>query len=137
MRPPACAVPIQLWRLSLDPDGWWSARFVVALTLHTATVNTVRFSPDGRILATAGDDASIFLWEPHPSLGASGADGWARVTAEREVAKRILRGHKSDVYDLSWAPDSTRLLSGSVDNSAIVWDVVRGPWTERERNGGH
>lgn len=39
---------------------------------------------------------------------------------------KILRGHMEDVYDLSWAPNSTQLISGSVDNTAMVWDVQKG-----------
>ena len=39
---------------------------------------------------------------------------------------KLLRGHLEDVYDLCWSPDSTSLISGSVDNSAIVWDVLKG-----------
>lgn len=36
------------------------------------------------------------------------------------------RRHREDIYDLSWSPDSTQLISGSVDNTAIVWDVASG-----------
>lgn len=39
---------------------------------------------------------------------------------------KLLRGHLEDVYDLCWSPDSSFLISGSVDNSAIVWDVHKG-----------
>ena len=39
---------------------------------------------------------------------------------------KLLRGHLEDVYDLCWSPDSSYLISGSVDNSAIVWDVQKG-----------
>ena len=39
---------------------------------------------------------------------------------------KILRGHLEDVYDLSWSRDSSYIITGSVDNSAIVWDVVKG-----------
>lgn len=39
---------------------------------------------------------------------------------------KVLRGHKEDVYDLSWSPNSQKLLSGSVDNTAIVWDLNKG-----------
>lgn len=38
---------------------------------------------------------------------------------------KILRGHMEDVYDLNWSQDSQSLISGSVDNSAIVWDVQK------------
>lgn len=31
-----------------------------------------------------------------------------------------------DVYDLSWSPDSLSLVSGSVDNTAMIWDVESG-----------
>ena len=38
----------------------------------------------------------------------------------------FFRGHIEDVYDLSWSPDGSNLISGSVDNSAIIWDVMKG-----------
>lgn len=38
----------------------------------------------------------------------------------------MLRGHIEDVYDLDWCPNGTQLVSGSVDNSAIVWDIENG-----------
>lgn len=31
-----------------------------------------------------------------------------------------------DVYDISWSPDSLSLISGSVDNTAMVWNVDTG-----------
>lgn len=37
----------------------------------------------------------------------------------------FLRGHLGDVADLSWSKDGRYLVSGSVDNSAIVWDVKK------------
>lgn len=39
---------------------------------------------------------------------------------------KTLRGHLDDVYDLSWSMDSLHLISGSVDNTAVVWDVKKG-----------
>ena len=36
------------------------------------------------------------------------------------------RGHLEDIYDLAWSPNGTQLVSGSVDNSAIIWDVDKG-----------
>lgn len=39
---------------------------------------------------------------------------------------KVLRGHKEDVYDISWSPNSLKLVSGSVDNTAIIWDLTRG-----------
>ena len=39
---------------------------------------------------------------------------------------KILRGHLEDVYDLCWSCDSLNIITGSVDNSAIIWDVQNG-----------
>lgn len=36
-----------------------------------------------------------------------------------------LRGHTSDIIDLSWSPDETRLASCSLDNLVIIWDITR------------
>lgn len=38
----------------------------------------------------------------------------------------FLRGHLEDVHDVAWSPNATRLISGSVDNSVIVWDTNKG-----------
>lgn len=37
-----------------------------------------------------------------------------------------MRGHLQDVYDISWSPNSLFLISGSVDNTAILWDLTKG-----------
>ena len=48
------------------------------------------------------------------------------------------RGHIEDVYDLSWSQDSTHLISGSVDNTAIVWNISNGKREgERERESDY
>ena len=49
---------------------------------------------------------------------AGGKENWTIV--------KMMRGHLEDVYDLCWSPDSTHLVSGSVDNTAIVWDIQKG-----------
>lgn len=38
----------------------------------------------------------------------------------------MLRGHKEDVYDICWSPDDSKLLSGSIDNTAVIWDFSKG-----------
>lgn len=42
------------------------------------------------------------------------------------VSLKVLRGHLEDIYDLSWSPDSSLMISGSVDNTAVLWDVNKG-----------
>lgn len=45
---------------------------------------------------------------------------------EQWQSLKVLRGHVEDVSDLCWSPDSNSLISGSVDNSVILWDVPKG-----------
>lgn len=45
---------------------------------------------------------------------------------EQWTSWKVLRGHIEDIYDISWSPDSNFLISGSVDNTAILWDVQKG-----------
>ncbi len=33
------------------------------------------------------------------------------------------RGHLEDILDISWSKDGSILISGSIDNSVIVWNV--------------
>jgi len=42
---------------------------------------------------------------------------------ESWISWKVLRGHLQDVYDISWSPDSAFIVSGSVDNTALLWDV--------------
>lgn len=45
------------------------------------------------------------------------------------IVLQTLRGHMEDVLDLSWSSDSQFLVSGSVDNKLIIWNVERGRYT--------
>ncbi len=48
----------QIWAVS----GHDKVRYLATLTRHTAGVNCVRWSPDGRLLASGGDDGLLLLW---------------------------------------------------------------------------
>lgn len=39
---------------------------------------------------------------------------------------KLLRGHSGDIYDLSWSPDNQYIVSASVDNSIIIWNIEKG-----------
>ena len=51
---------------------------------------------------------------------------------ENWTVAKMMRGHLEDVYDLCWSPDSTHLISGSVDTTAIIWDVQKGKCVIRD-----
>ncbi|KAG5879662.1 hypothetical protein JTB14_021465 [Gonioctena quinquepunctata] len=76
------------------------------LTGHQQLVNDVKFSPDGRILASASFDKSIKLWES-------------------KTGKFIctLRGHVQSVYMVSFSADSRLMVSGSADSTLKLWNL--------------
>ncbi|KAJ1921066.1 Chromatin assembly factor 1 subunit [Mycoemilia scoparia] len=108
-------------------------QFRASLERHTASVNVVRFSPVDSTLATAGDDGSIIIWRqlPQDALGAFGGgdnqllgeDSSADISIEVWKPASLLRGSLADIYDLAWSPDGRFIISGSIDNTARIWDV--------------
>lgn len=123
---------VKVWSFSaLDaPDGV-SAKLIALLRDHTGTVNCVRFSPDGRYLATCGDDSMLFLWQRVRCFGTPSTFGIpeSALLPNKPVQKwtsRAFTGHDDDVTSLSWSPDSKRIASCSIDGCVIVWDVNSG-----------
>ncbi|HEX5936411.1 MAG TPA: BTAD domain-containing putative transcriptional regulator [Actinomycetota bacterium] len=72
----------------------------------SVTVMNVVFSPDGELLATGGEDATIRVFD-------LGADPGPRLLA--------LRGHASVVSGLDFSPDGKQLVSASPDEVVHVW----------------
>ncbi|EFJ49718.1 hypothetical protein VOLCADRAFT_58980, partial [Volvox carteri f. nagariensis] len=92
--------------------GCPGVRFLSSYPVNSKSVNCVRFSPTGDLLASAGDKGEVLLWR-FAIAAASGI--WRQVG--------LLRGHCDDVLDLAWAPDGSALLSGGIENNCILWDV--------------
>ena len=91
-------------------------------TGHLLTVNCVRFSPNGKYLATGSDDTKIIIWEQRYRPKEFGSNEMALSWAETKV----LMGHAKEVYDLRWSSDSVNIFSASLDFSIIVWSAEKG-----------
>jgi len=77
---------------------------------HIASINTVAFSPDGKILASAGDDDVIILWDVKTG----------------QPRHPPLVGHTEPINTVAFNPEGTLLASASDDGTIILWDVARG-----------
>jgi chromatin assembly factor 1 subunit B len=100
---------------------------------HNATVNIVRFSPNGMYLASGGDDSAIVIWTQKMRPVQFGS-------CEERVQwsnQKILRGHLSDIYDLCWSPDSKYMVSGSIDNLAKIWNLEKGKYSQTMSEHSH
>jgi WD40 repeat protein len=73
---------------------------------HEDTIFDLAVSADGKLLATAGGDKFVKLWE---------------LAAHKEIAK--LEGHVSQVLSLAFDSTATHLISGGADQQLKVWDV--------------
>ncbi|MBD2519852.1 AAA-like domain-containing protein [Nostoc sp. FACHB-973] len=87
----------RLWKL----DG----SLVTTLTGHQKGISRIRFSPDGKQIATSSYDGTIKLWH---------LDG-------RLI--RTFTGHKGEVQDLAFSPDGKLIVSGSHDRTVKLWTV--------------
>ncbi|KNZ72435.1 hypothetical protein J132_03401 [Termitomyces sp. J132] len=94
--PPPTAVPRE------RPN--YEARHV--LRGHTMSISAVKFSPDGKLLASCGAEKVVKIWSPD--------------TGE---FLRNLSGHTQGLSDIAWSSDNVHLASASDDTTIRIWDV--------------
>eukprot|EP00898_Chlorokybus_atmophyticus_P003827 jgi/Chlat1/4445/Chrsp29S00330 len=109
---------IKLWQVSVDANGEPCATFLNDLEYHSKTVNAVRFSPSGDLLASAGDDGELVLWRAVNETGV-----WKPSTMLRHY-----------IQGVAWDPVGKFLATQSCDRSCRVY--AHGLNAKRGRGGG-
>lgn len=122
------------------------------LEAHRKGVAQVKFSPDGKWIASCSADATIKVWDadtgkvlhtmeghlagvstiawsPDSKTLASGSDDkairlWNRITGK--PYPRPLLGHHNYVYSVAFSPKGNMIASGSYDEAVLLWDVRAG-----------
>lgn len=69
-------------------------------------IRSVRFSPDGTLLATGAEDKTVKVWY-----------------VATEQLKCSFTGHEADIYSLIFSPDGKFIISGSGDKKVKIWDI--------------
>jgi protein HIRA/HIR1 len=121
---------VKIWNLSAALDAKVEAqpgtnKLLAMLGEHTGAVNAVRFSHDGKLLASGSDDAAVIVYHLLPGAG-GGTLGSTATSVENWRPKVVLRGHASNVTDLAWSHDDAKLATASTDGNVIVWDMPAG-----------
>ncbi|KAL5611691.1 uncharacterized protein BROUX77_001847 [Berkeleyomyces rouxiae] len=96
--------------MSLPPepeDHWGQCRQIIEGL--ASQVNSVAYSPDGTIMASASDDCKIRLWRS--------VDG---------VCVQELKGHKVSTNSVVFSPDGTLIASASGDYTTRIWRIDDG-----------
>lgn len=125
-----------------------SVQYVTTLSRHVKQVNCVRFSPDGKYLASAGDGGLVILWKQSTSQSAPrsalfGAESEEEdetgegITENWTPAQHFRSSDMEDVYDLAWSPDSRFVLFGLSDHSIQIWDVTSGQRVKSAKDHSH
>ena len=71
-------------------------------------------------------EAIIILWKQREGSDNPILPVDDNINNEQWNSLKTFKGHIDDIHDLSWSPDSTMFVSGSVDNSVILWSVEKG-----------
>jgi len=97
-------------------------RYLSHGTRETLSENIFGFSPNGSMFITVESQFSLKLMD-------SVADAQYIIKLWDSTTRKILKslkGHSKDITCYTFSPDNTQFITGSLDNTLIIWDIASG-----------
>jgi WD40 repeat protein len=123
---------VRVW----DPS---TGALMAELRGHTSPARTARFSPDGRLIVTASDDGTARVWDATNYLQLTLLRGEPPEAYVREAAALPSLSAsvdlRSQVFDATFDPTSTMVLTASADGMLREWTAIDSPVTDTFATG--
>lgn len=117
---------VRIWSteaiLNASNPSYTKPKQLASLSYHSGTVHSVRFSPNGKYLASGADDKilCVYTLEPGPVAHTTFGSKEAPAVENWRIFRRLI-GHDNDVQDLGWSCDGSILISVGLDSKVVVW----------------
>lgn len=147
---------IQFWNLADGKD-------LGSIHGHTGAIASLAFHPGGKQIASAGADGSVRVWNLPTAPASLPGDAMpattAAFTADRSLtacvgvlagkptvmirttadgkSKGQLLGHAAAITSVAFSTDKTKVVTGSTDKTARVWDLTDPKFPEIAKFEGH
>lgn len=142
---------IQIWSIATHQCKTTPQQQCMNYRGHTAQVEVIAWSPDGKFIASSSEDQTVQIWDVHtmrclytyrtPGIQVTALawspDGKRIATGDNQnqvqvwdafTAGHLMTyvGHKGPLTFVGWSPDDTSLLSSGYDGELRIWNVSTG-----------
>jgi WD40 repeat protein/uncharacterized caspase-like protein len=97
---------IKIWQNTADG----TQKLIRTLAGHQDTITQIKYSPDGKLIASASWDQTIKLWDEKTG-----------------ALINTITGHQDGINSIAFSPDGQILISGGEDKTIKIWNLVDQP----------